>query len=184
MFFSFGRADTIVLGTSDVYVGEALGKGKKALDHPELAAWIKLVNQNAPVWAVGRASDRVKAGLVRVTKGQLKAGPTAFIGSIDLTDGMKLDAGAVMASSDDAKQLESQVKAQIATLIMVAQLKSLGTTIQKIKISVDGKLLRIGAALTMDDVNHVLSMLDGPPPPAQDSPPPTAPVGAGSGSAK
>ncbi len=176
MFWAFGRTDTIVLGTSDAYVTEALGKGKKVSDHPEIAAWMKLTNQNAPVWAVGRVSDRVKAGLVRVTQGQIKAGPTAFVGSADLTNGAQLVLGAVMATPDDAKQLESQIKAQLAALVMVAQMKSLGTMVQKVKIGTDGNVVRISAALTMDDVNHVLSMLDGGTPPAQDSPP----VGSGS----
>jgi hypothetical protein len=179
MFFSFGRADTIVLGTSDRYVTEALSKNKKAPDHPELATWMKLANQNAPIWAIGRVSDRVKQGLVRVTDGQIKAGPTAFVGSADLTDGAKLELGAVMANADDAKQLESQIKAQLAMLVMVAQAKSLGPLIQKVKLAVDGNTVRISASLSMDDVNHVLSMLDGGARPAQDSPPSDS---AGSGS--
>lgn len=171
MVFSYGRPDTVVLSTSDTYAGEALGKGKKALDHPELAAWTKLVNQNAPIWAVGRPSERVRGGLVRVTGGTLKAGPTAFVASVDLSDGARLDLGVVMATSDDAKQLESQVKAQLATFVMVAQAKSLGAMLQKLKITVDGNLVRFSANLTMDDVNHVLSVLDGGASPAQDSPP-------------
>jgi len=185
MVFSFGRADTIVLGTSEEFVKEALGKGKKVMDHPELLAWSKLTNQNAPLWAIGRVSDRVKGGLVKVTQGQIKTGPAAFVGSADLTDGAKLELGAVMASADDAKQLESQIKAQLAVLVMVAQAKSLGPLVQKIKLSIDGNVVRIGAQLTMDDVNHVLSMLDGGGPPKQDSPPPSGSGSqAGSGSAQ
>jgi hypothetical protein len=178
MFFAFGRADTVVLGTSDAYVTEALGTGKKALDHPELAAWIKLTNQNAPLWAVGRVSERLRGNLVRVTGGAVKTGPRAFVSALDLTDGAKLDVAAVMATTEDAKQLESQVKAQLAMFVMVAQAKSLGALVQKIKISVDGNVLRFVAALSMDDVNHVLSMLDGGRAPAQDSPP----ASGGSGS--
>jgi hypothetical protein len=124
-------------------------------------------------------SERVKQGLVRVSEGQIKTGPTAFVGSIDLTDGAKLELGAVMANTEDAKQLESQIKAQLAMLVMVAQAKSMGPLVQKVKLALDGNVVRIGAALTMDDVNHVLSMLDGGAPPKQDSPPAT-----GSGSAQ
>ena len=181
MFFSFGRADTIVAGTSEQYVTDALGKGKKAVDHPELAAWMKLVDQNRPMWAIGRVSERVKTGMVRVTQGQIKTGPTAFVGSADLTEGAKLELGAVMANNEDAKQLETQIKTQLGLLVMVAQAKSLGTVVQKVKISVDENRVRIAADLTMDDVNHVLSMLDGGTPPAQDAPPP---AGSGSGSSQ
>jgi len=123
------------------------------------------------LWAIGRVSERVKTGLSRVTQGQVKTGPTAFVGSADLSDGAKLELGAVMSNAEDAKQLESQIKAQLAMLVMVAQAKSLGTVVQKVKLSVDGNVVRIAANLTMDDVNHVLSMLDGGGPPAQDSPP-------------
>ncbi|MBA3817464.1 MAG: hypothetical protein H0X17_01105 [Deltaproteobacteria bacterium] len=179
MYFAFGRPDTVVLGTNEAYVTEALGPGKKALDHPELAGWIKLADQNAPVWAVGRVSDRVRVGLVKVTEGKLSAGPAAFVGSLDPSEGAKVDLGAVMVSPADAKQLESQAKAQLATLAMVAQLKSLGHLVQKLAITVDTNVVRFRAALTMDDVNHLLSMLDGRAPPAQDSPP-----AIGSGSAQ
>jgi hypothetical protein len=66
MFFAFGRADTVVLGTTESYVIEAIGPGKKALDHPELAAWLKLVDQNLPLWAVGRIDERVRRARRRI----------------------------------------------------------------------------------------------------------------------
>lgn len=179
MFWSFGRPDTIVLGTSEAYVGEALGAGKKAPDHPELAAWMKLVDQHAPIWAIGRVSERVKGGLVRVTQGQIKTGPAAFVGFADPSEGARLGLGAVMTNTGDAKQLESQIKAQLATLVMVAQARSLGSLVQKLQISLEENVVRIDVALTIDDVNHVLSLLDGGTPAAQDSPP-----AAGSGSAQ
>lgn len=182
MFFSFGRADTIVLGTSDAYVTEALGQGKKAVAHPELAAWMKLTKQTTPLWAIGRVSDRVKQGLVRVSDGQIKKGPSAFVGFADFTDGAKLELGAVMANAEDAKQLEAQIKAQLAMLVMVAQMKSLGPLVQKVKLSLDGNVVRIAAALSMDDVNHVLSMLDAAPPKQEPKQEPR-PAAAGSGSA-
>ena len=191
MFFSFGRADTVVLGTNEDYVKLALGNGKKVPDHPELAAWMKLTNQSAPLWAVGRVSDRVKQGLVRVTQGAIKTGPSAFVASLDLTDGAKIDIGAIMSSADDAKALESQAKAQLATLVMIAQLKSLGTMVEKLKVSTSENIVRFDVGLSMDDVNHVLSMLDGSAAPKQDSPPPTgsgssagSTGSAGSGSAQ
>ena len=177
VFMAFGRADTVVLGTSDSYVLEALGTGKKASDHPELAAWLKRVDQHAPLWAVGRVGPRVGAGLVRVTEAKLKAGPSAFVGTADLTAGAKLVLGAVMASPEDAKQLESMAKQSLVRFVMAAQLKSLGQVVQKVGIAADGNLVRFQADLSLDDVNHVLSMLDGGGPAAQDSPP-----AAGSGS--
>jgi hypothetical protein len=180
MFLAFGRADTVVLGTSDAYVNEALGAGKKAADHPEIAAWLKLVDQRAPLWAVGRVPELVRTGLVRVTQNQLKAGPSGFVATADLAAGAKLELGAVMASPEDAKALESIAKAQLIPMIWGAQLKSLGGVVKKVAIVSDGSIVRIKAALTMDDVNHVLSVLDGGGPPAQDRAPSAPPAGSAS----
>jgi hypothetical protein len=177
LFLAFGRADTVLLGTSDTYTAEALGAGKKVADNPELAAWLKLVDQNAPVWAVGRVPEPFRAGLVRISQNQLKAGPVAFVATGDLTNGAQLKLGAVMASPDDAKALESIAKAQLVAFAWAAQLKSLGSVVNKIKVSTDGAQVRFEAPLTMADVNQVLSVLDAKQPPAQDSPPP---AGAGS----
>lgn len=177
IYFAFGRADTIILGTNEPYLVEALGAGKKAPDHPELAVWLKLANQNAPAWGVGRVSPRVRDGLMKVATG-LKAGPAAFVGSADLTDGAKLELGAVMASGEDAKQLESLAKSQLVAVSMWAQAKSLGEVVQKVNIAADNNVVRFKAALTMADVNQLLSVLDGKAPPEQDSPP------AASGSAE
>ncbi len=178
MYFSFGRADTVVLGTSEEYVVEAIGAGKKALDQPELAVWLKQIDQNAPIWGVGRVDERVRKGLVGVMQG-IKAGPSAFVGSIDPTTGAKLELGAIMASADDAKQLESYVNDQKKLLVMVAQAKSLGTVVNKVVITSEGSIVRFRVGLDMDDVNHLLSVLDGGQPPAQGSPP-----SEGSGSAE
>lgn len=180
VFFAFGRADTIVLSTSEPYLVEALGTGKKAPDHPELAAWLKLTNQNAPLWGVGRVSPRVRQGLTKVAAG-LQSGPLAFAGTADLTDGAKLALTAVMSSSDDAKQLETLAKGQLVAASMWAQMKSLGELVQKVTVTADGSNVQFKADLSMEQVNQLLSVLDAKPPPEQDSPP-ASPGASGSGS--
>ena len=180
MYFAFGRADTVVLGSNDAYVLEALGPGKKALDHPELAAWLKLADQNAPIWAVGRMSDKLRAGLVDATNGKVKAGPLAVTASIDPSEGMNIEVGAIMATPDDAKQLESLLTTQKGLIAIAAQLKSLGPVVDRVKIVAERNVLRFRAPLSMDDVNHVLSVLDAPKPAQQDSPPASPSAGAGS----
>lgn len=173
LYLAFGRADTVVLGTSDAFVTEALGPGPKALQQAELGGWLGQVDQHAPVWAIGRVGERVGAGLVRVTDGQLTAGPVAFLATLDPREGAKLRLGAVMANAENAKQLESQAQASLGKLVMVAQLRSLGKLVQKLQITTEGRIVQFRADLSMDDVNHLLSMLDGGGPPAQDSPPAT-----------
>jgi len=171
MFIAFGRPDTVILGNNEAYVNEAVGAGRKALDDPELAGWLKLANQNAPVWVVGRVADRLKAGLVRASNGTLKAGAKAYVGALDLTGGVKADLSALMESPEDAKQLESQLNLNLIGLSWAAQVASLAKVVQKVAIKAEDASVRFSVPLTMEDVNHVLSALDGDRAAAQDSPP-------------
>jgi hypothetical protein len=171
MFFAFGKPDTVVLGSNEAYVTEALSTGKKAADNPELVGWMKLVDQKAPVWAAGKVDERVRGGLVKLTSGQVQQGPVAMIMSANPSDGISLEVGAVMASDQDAKTLESFAKTQLGVMAMVAQAKSLGTIVDKVTISADKQVVRFKAALTPKDVNLLISALDGGGITAQDSPP-------------
>jgi hypothetical protein len=179
MYFAYGRPDTIVLGSDEAYVTEALGTGKKATDNPELAGWLRLVNQNSSLWAVGRVDARLRDGLVRLTDGKLKEGPVAVLATADLTAGATLDLGAVMTKPDDAKSLESYVKGELALLTAAAQWKSLGPVVGKVTVAVDSGVVHVRAPLAVEDLNLLLSALDGAKPPAQDSAPPTPGPGSG-----
>lgn len=179
MYFAYSRPDTVVLGADEAYVTEALGNGKKAPDNPELTAWRKLVNQNSPLWAVGRTDARIRDGLVQLTEGKLSAGPVAFAASADLRDGANLQLSAVMSTQDQAKSLQSFVKTQLALLIAAAQLRSLGSVVGKLGVTVDGAIVKLQMTLTIDDVNQLLSALDETSTHAQDRAPPQS--GADSG---
>jgi hypothetical protein len=179
MYFAYGKPDTVVLGASEPYVTEALGSGKKAPDNPDLTKWLKLVNQNSPIWAAGRTDARVRDGLVRLTDGKLGAGPQAFIATADLSDGANLQLGVVMSRAEDAKSLESYVNSELALLTAAAQLKSLGSVVAKVAVTVENEIVRFRVPLTVDDLNLLLSALDGGGAPAQDSAPPSP--GSGSG---
>ena len=172
MFFAFGRPDTVVLGSNEAFVTEALGTGKKILDDPEMKHVIGLADQNAPIWAAGRVDERVRAGLVKVTSGKVTAGPSAMVAGIDPTEGAKIHVGVLMATPADAKALESFMKDELGVLAMAAQVKSLQPVVDKITVVADAELLKLDAALTVEDVNQLLTALDVAPPPAQDSPPP------------
>lgn len=180
MYFAYGRPDTVVLGADEAYVTEALGTGKKAADSPDLAKLVKSVNQNSPIWAAGRADPRIRDGLVQLTEGKLHAGPVAYTVTVDPSDGAKVALGVVMASAEDAKALESYVKGELALLGAAAQLKSLGSVVAKVSVAVENDTVRFRAPLTVEDLNLLLSALDGGAKPAQDSAPPSP----GSGSAK
>src|SRR6185503_10611857 len=107
---------TVVLGSNEAYVIEAIGTGPKVADNAELMGWMKLANQKAPVWAAGKVDERVRAGLVKVTSGQVEHGPVAMVMSANPSDGVALEVGAVMASEKDAKTLESFAKAQLGLM--------------------------------------------------------------------
>jgi hypothetical protein len=176
MYFAYGRPDTIVLGSDEAYLTEALGDGKKAPDNPELSTWRRLVNQSAPLWAVGRTDPRIRDGLVQLTKGQITAGPVGFALSADLSDGAKLQLSAIMNTPEQAKSLESYIKAELALLTAAAQWKSLGSVVGKIGVTVDNAVVQFRVTLTVDDLNRLLSTLDAASSPAQDRAP--APPGA------
>lgn len=178
MFFAFSRPDTVVLGSSEAYVTEALSTGKKVLDNPDLAKWIRQVDQKAPVWAAGRVDERVRGGLIKVTSGQLSAGPVAMLVAVDPTKGAKIELSAVMKDAKDAKTLESFAKGQLSLLALAAQAKSLGKVVDKVVIAADGEVVRFTATLGVEEVNLLISALDGGGTTEQDSPP-----NAGSGSA-
>jgi hypothetical protein len=179
MYFAYTRPDTVVLSPDEAYLTEALGAGQKAPDNPDLTAWRKLVNQNAPLWAVGRADPRISGGLVRASNGQLTAGPVAFALSADLADGAKLQLSVVMNQPDQAKTLESFAKGELALLTAAAQLKSLGSVVGKVAVTTEANIVQLRAALTVDDLNHLLSALDDTSPPPQDRAPPQPSPGSG-----
>ncbi|HEX3762215.1 MAG TPA: hypothetical protein VHW23_26120 [Kofleriaceae bacterium] len=171
MSFAYTRPDTVVLSADEAYLTEAMGSGKKAPDNPDLTAWRKLVNQSAPLWAVGRTDARIRDGLVHLTEGKISAGPVAFALSADLGDGARLQLSAVMNQPDQAKALESYVKGELALLGAAAQLKSLGSVVGKVTVTAEGNVVQFRAALTVDDLNHLLSVLDGDSPPPQNRAP-------------
>lgn len=180
MYFAYGRADTIVLGSDEAYVTEALGAGKKATDNPDLSRWLGTVNQGSAVWAAGRVDPRVRDGMVKLAEGKLSGGPAAFTATADLSSGASFDLGVVMARGEDAKSLESYAKGELALLVAAAQMKSLGSVVGKVTIKAENDVVHLRAPLTVDDLNQLLSALDGSKPPAQDSAPP-APAGSASG---
>jgi len=179
MYFAYGKPDTVVLGANEAYVTEALGSGKKATDNPDLARWLTLVNQNSSLWAVGRTDARVRDGLVQLTQGKLSAGPVAYAATAELAEGASLALDAVMAKPDDAKALEAFARGELALLTAAAQWKSLGSVVGKVTLAVDNEIVHFRAPLSVDDLNQLLSALDGGSTPAQDSAPPTP--GSGSG---
>jgi hypothetical protein len=160
MYFAYSRPDTVVLSADEAYITQALGDGKKATDNPDLTAWRKLIDENAPLWAVGHVDPRLRSGLVELTDGKVAVGPAAFALNADLTDGIALQFNAVMDDAAHAKSLESYVKTLMGLLTAAAQLKSLGSVVGKVSVTSDRELVKLRVVLTVNDVNLLLSALD------------------------
>ena len=171
MFFAFSRPDTVVLGTNEAWVTEALGTGAKATSNPDLQGWLKTIDQRLPVWAVGRVDPRVGQGLVTAMGGKIAKQPQAFVATLDPTAGAKLALGVVMSDEASAKTLESWAKNELAVVGMAAQLKSLGSIVGKVSVIAQQSTVHFRVVLTMDEVNQLLSVLDEKPAPEQGSPP-------------
>src|SRR5262249_33664673 len=106
-------------------------------------------------------------------------GAVAYTFTVDPSDGAKLELAIGMSRPEEAKSLESYVKGELALFTAAAQLKSLGPVVAKLTVTVENEIVRLRLPLTVDDLNLLLSALDGGGKAAQDSAPPSA--GSGSG---
>jgi hypothetical protein len=131
------------------------------MDNPELASLFKLVDQHVPVWAAGQVADRVKKGLVDATDKELSAGPSAFVLTLDPTDGANIDLGVVMANDKDAQTLEKFAKSQMDLFVLAAQAKNVGNVVDKVSITTHDKMLSLRGKFSVDDINRAFCVLDG-----------------------
>jgi hypothetical protein len=149
-----------VLANQEPWVEKALGAGPKVMDDPDMKTWIGMSDQAAPMWLAAKVDPKVAEGLVRVGQGQIKQGPKAVFASLDPSNGVRAELGAVMQSDDDAKALESFSKSQVGLLALAAQWKGLGKVVGKLGVSRDSAVLRLEASLTDAEVKELFSAID------------------------
>ena len=136
----------------------------------------------AAVWAAGHVDDRVGQGLIRVSQGAMKNGPEMMFASFDAgaagNSGVRASVGAVLASDDDATQLESLAKAQLPLLAIAAQLRGAGMLVSAATPHRDGRVFSLTVELTQEQVNQLLSTIDTHPNGTEDAGPiATPPMG-------
>jgi hypothetical protein len=188
VFFGFGQADTVVLSSNAAWLEAALGPGPKLADTGALKPLVGRADQAAPLWAAGLPGAAITAPLVKSTAGAMKKGPQALFLSVDPSTGLRVELGVDFATEDDAKVLEQFANAQLPTLAMFAQIKSLGPLVAKVAATRAGTSVTIGLSASMAEVNQLLQAIDSPPENPQDSAPSVdagsaAPqAGSGSGS--
>jgi hypothetical protein len=163
VWFGFGGVHTVVIGSNESFVVEALGPGPKIASNPEFSQWMAMVTSKSPLWAVGRLDPRVGEGLVRASNGKVTAGPTAFVLSASMNSGMQANLQVVMKQIDDAKALESFAKSELQLLAMAAQWKNLGPLANKLATSVKSNTVTMAVDWNNDDLNQLLSVIDSAP---------------------
>jgi hypothetical protein len=171
VWFGFGRPDTVVLGSQEAFVVEALSNGKKVDTNAELRAYMDLADRKQALWAAGQVDAAIGERLLRPAAGTLKAGPRGFVVSADASSGLKASLGAVMASVEDAKALELLAKQQLSLLAMAAQVRGLGRLVAKISAVAEDKVVRIAVTLDPTEINQLLSAVDSASTGSQDAPP-------------
>ena len=176
VWFGFGKADTVVLGSTENFVTDALSNGGKIGDNPEFTGWLGLIGGDAPLWAIGRVDPRVGEGIIKATAGNVVAGPRAILLKADLKNGLNVELHVQMATASDATNLESFAKTQLGLLQMAAQWKNLGPLAAKLTTKLQGTSLQFRADWTTDDLNQLLSVIDSAAPDNETAPPsPAAP---------
>jgi len=179
IYFAFGQADTIVLSAARELVLAGLGTGAKAMDAPVMKDLISRADTHAPLWAAGKVDPAWSDRLLRLLHGTIKTPPKAFLAVIDATSGLTAQLVAVMASEDDAKVMESQLKPTLELISLVAQARGLGPLAAKISGSREIDSIRFGVQLTPEEVSELLSKVDTTAPATQDAAPaPTVDAGA------
>jgi len=171
VWFAFGQADTVVIGSDQAWLEQALAGGAKVSDGGALKPLIARADQAAPMWAAGRPGARLTEGLVRVTGGALKKGPQAVFLSVDPSTGLRFELGADLPTEEDAKVLEEFAKGQLPTMALVAQIRSLGPIVAKLAIKRTGTNVTAGISLSIAEVDQVLKAIDRPAEDPQDSAP-------------
>lgn len=171
VWFGFGGPSTVVLGSSEAIVVEALGAGKKVTESAALREALSLADRKAPIWAVGLVEPAIGDQLLRAANGQLAAGPRGYVLAADPTKGLRASLIALMADAKDAKSLESLAKQQLALLAVAAQAKGLGRLVGK--ITARAEAAHVGLSLSLDpaEINQLLKAVDSAAPEPQDAPP-------------
>ncbi|HTM23087.1 MAG TPA: hypothetical protein VL172_21350 [Kofleriaceae bacterium] len=159
VYLTMGGAGTLALSPSRAWLEEAVGGGPKASTHPVLADAIGRIRDGRTLWAAGMVPEKVGKGMIDATHGQIEERPRVFFGDLRLDDGVQARLGAIMASPEDAKTLETKAVFELALGSLVAQEWGLGPLIARTRAHADGQILEIELGLTPVEVNEVLTAL-------------------------
>ena len=160
VWFAFGSKDVVVVSSSAAFLSEALGKGARLSDDPELAALVaRARTDGASLWAAGKVAPDVGKGLQAATGGKVGP-PTAMFGHLTLGSGLEGELGVVLGSADDANKSVSLAKSQLAIVSQLAQKWDLGRLVAKIAVTAKDDTLLLDLTLDERDLRAALAPID------------------------
>lgn len=179
VWFAFGSKDVVVVSSSEDFLTEALGKGARLSDVPELAALVdRARTEGAALWAAGKVAPEVGKGLQSATGGSVGP-PAAMFGHVTLTAGLEAQLGVVVSSPDEANKAVLLAKQQLAIVSQLAQKWDLGRLVAKIRVSAKDDTLLLDLALDEQDLRAALAPIDSAPDADQTTTPLTSPKSPG-----
>ncbi|MCG8420208.1 MAG: hypothetical protein MJE77_19935 [Proteobacteria bacterium] len=172
IWFTVPGPQTVVLATSPEWLARAVGDGEKITSSNEMSALLERVDQRAGLWAVGSIDERIGAGLVELTAGQVTSPPGSVFVEIHPKAGLQVSLGAEMNSKKDANGLELLIKNQMSVGAWALQGRGLGALAKKLRVYLEDKTVYLRLSLTEEELKEVLSRIDTTGGSAQDPPQP------------
>jgi hypothetical protein len=160
VYFAFVGSGTLAVSSGLEWLEQALGKGDKIAAQPVLGPLLAKAPRDAGLWLVGLMPAPVGLALVGAVKSEIEGPPVAFSAWLRLHGGLDAEVGLLMTRDEDAKLLVSKTIPQLALSSLVAQRYSLGDIVNKVEVTAEGALLRLGIRLTETEVDETLARLD------------------------
>ncbi len=160
VYFAFLGSGTLAVSAGLEWLEKALGGGDKIARQPVLGPLIAKSPRDAGLWLVGLVPAPIGRALVGAVKSEIEEPPVAFTAHLRLDGGLDAELGLVMAKAEDANMAVSKTIPQLALSALVAQRYSLGAIVNKIRVTADGAVLRMGITLTENEVDETLARLD------------------------
>lgn len=160
VWFALGSPRTLVVARSRERLAAALAGGPKVPGSESLAPLLERVDREAGLWGTARMRPRVGEGLVEISGGAIEEPPRAIFGSVRLGEGIDARVGVVTASAESAKRLKSMAESQLIWASLVAQRRSLGPLVNRVKVEGEGDTVVLALDLDRDAIDQLVEQID------------------------